>query len=167
MVIALSALFAGNGWFGSILEPAGLKVAYTLVGVAVAMAFTSVPFVVRTVQPVIEELRHEVEESAATLGAWQWETFRRIIYPAIFPAHLAGCTMAFARSLGEFGAVIFIAGNMPMVSEITPLMIITKLEQYDYVGATAIAVVMLVFSFSLLLAINGLQAWTQKRGSKR
>lgn len=161
--IALTALFAGNGWFGQYLEPAGFKVAYTLTGVAIAMAFTSVPFVVRTVQPVIEELRLEVEESAATLGAWQWQTFCRIIYPAILPAHLAGSTMAFARSLGEFGAVIFIAGNIPFETEISALLIFIRLEEYDYPAAAAIAVVLLAVAFVTLLTTNAIQSWRLKR----
>lgn len=164
--IALTALFAGNGWFGSILEPAGYPVAYTLVGVAVAMSFTSVPFVVRSVQPVIEELRAEVEESAATLGAWNWQTFRRVIYPAIFPAHLAGCTMAFARSLGEFGAVIFIAGNLPFETEISALLIFIRLEEYDYPAAAAIAVVLLAVAFVTLLTTNAIQSWRLRRAVK-
>lgn len=161
--IALTALFAGNGWFGQYLEPAGFKVAYTLAGVSIAMAFTSVPFVVRTVQPVIEELRLEVEESSATLGAGQWQTFRRVIYPAIFPAHLAGCTMAFARSLGEFGAVIFIAGNLPFETEISALLIFIRLEEYDYPAAAAIAVVLLAVAFTTLLTTNAIQSWRLRR----
>jgi sulfate transport system permease protein len=161
--IALTALYAGNGWFGHILEPAGLKVAYTMVGVAVAMAFTSVPFVVRTVQPVIEELKPEIEEAAATLGASDWQVFTRVIYPSIFPAHLAGTAMSFARSMGEFGAVIFIAGNLPFKTEIAPLLIFIRLEEYDYPAASAIAVVLLVIAFTLLLVTNAIQAWRLKR----
>jgi len=161
--IALTALFAGNGWFGRLLEPAGIEVVYTLLGVALAMAFTSVPFVVRTVQPVIEELKPEVEEAAASLGASRWQVFTRVIYPALFPAHLAGSAMAFARSLGEFGAVIFIAGNLPFKTEIAALLIFIRLEEYDYPAAAAIATVLLVFAFLLLLATNTIQAWRLRR----
>jgi sulfate transport system permease protein len=161
--IALTALFAGNGWFGQALEPAGIKVAYTIVGVAVAMAFTSVPFVVRTVQPVLEEMKPEIEEAARTLGASDWQVFTRVIYPAIFPAHLAGCAMSFARSMGEFGAVIFIAGNLPFKTEIAPLLIFIRLEEYDYPAAAAIATVLLTIAFLLLLTTNAIQAWRLKR----
>ncbi len=161
--IALTAIYAPNGWFGQYLETWGIKVAFTPLGVIVALTFIGLPFVVRTVQPVLEDLELEVEEAAASLGASRWQTFLKIIFPAVFPALLTGFALAFARAVGEYGSVIFIAGNMPMVSEITPLMIITKLEQYDYAGATAIASVMLVFSFVLLFAINGLQAWSQRR----
>ncbi|WP_054021788.1 sulfate ABC transporter permease subunit CysT [Piscinibacter sakaiensis] len=164
--IALTALYAGNGWFGAVLEPLGLKVAFQPLGVLVALVFIGLPFVVRTVQPVLEDLETELEEAAASLGARRWQTFRRVILPILLPALLTGFALAFARAVGEYGSVIFIAGNIPMVSEITPLMIITKLEQYDYAGATAIATVMLVFSFALLLLINGLQAWSQRRGSR-
>jgi len=161
--IALTGLFAPNGWFGAWLEPLGIKVAYTPLGVLVALTFISLPFVVRTVQPVLEELPPGLEEAAATLGASRWQTFRRVVFPTIVPALITGFTLAFARAIGEYGSVIFIAGNMPMVSEITPLLIVTRLEQYDYNGATAIAVVMLVASFAMLLAINALQAWTRRR----
>jgi sulfate transport system permease protein len=161
--IALTALYAGNGWLGSVLEPLGFKVAFTPTGVLVALVFIGVPFVVRTVQPILEDLETELEEAAASLGAQRWTIFRRVILPILTPALLTGFALAFARAVGEYGSVIFIAGNIPMVSEITPLIIITKLEQYDYVGATAIAVVMLVFSFVMLLAINLLQAWSAKR----
>jgi sulfate transport system permease protein len=161
--IALTALYAGNGWFGHILEPAGVKVVYTIVGVAVAMAFTSVPFVVRTVQPVLEDVEKELEEAASTLGATRWQIFHRVLLPILTPALLTGFTLAFARAVGEYGSVVFIAGNMPMISEITPLIIITKLEQYDYTGATAVAVVMLLASFALLLLINYLQWLSRKR----
>lgn len=164
--IALTALFAGNGWFGQWLEPAGIKVVYTTIGVAVAMAFTSVPFVVRTVQPVIEELKAETEEAAATLGADDWQTFRKVIYPAIFPAHLAGCAMAFARSLGEFGAIIFIAGNLPFETEISALLIFIRLEEYDYPAAAAIACVLLFVAFLTLFTTNAIQAWRIKRAVK-
>jgi len=161
--IALTALYAGNGWIGGLLAPLGIKVAFTPLGVIVALIFISMPFVVRTVQPVLEDLEPEVEEAAASLGATRWQTFSRIILPAIQPALLTGFTLAFARSIGEYGSVIFIAGNLPMVSEITPLLIVSKLEQYDYRGATAIAVVMLVISFVLLLLINLLQWWSRRR----
>jgi sulfate/thiosulfate transport system permease protein len=161
--IALTGLFAANGWIGSLLNPLGVKVAFTPLGVLVALTFIGLPFVVRTVQPVLEELPRELEEAAATLGASRWAIFRRVIFPVVLPALITGFALAFARAIGEYGSVIFIAGNMPMVSEITPLVIITKLEQYDYNGATAVAVVMLVVSFLLLLAINALQAWTRRR----
>jgi sulfate transport system permease protein len=161
--IALAGLFSPNGWFGSVLVPLGIKIAFTPLGVFVALTFIGLPFVVRTVQPVLEELPREMEEAAATLGATRWDSFRRIVFPVVLPSLLTGFALAFARAIGEYGSVIFIAGNMPMVSEITPLLIITKLEQYDYAGATAIAVVMLVISFTLLLAINALQAWTRRR----
>jgi len=161
--IALTAVYAGNGWIGSLLEPLGVKVAFTPIGVIVALTFIGLPFVVRTVQPVLEDLEAETEEAAASLGANRWQTFYKIIFPAIWPALLTGFALAFARAIGEYGSVIFIAGNMPMVSEITPLIIITKLEQYDYAGATAVAVVMLLISFLLLLTINILQWWTNHR----
>ena len=161
--IALTALYAPNGWMGSWLEKLGVKVAFTPLGVFVALTFIGLPFVVRTVQPVLEDVSKELEEAAATLGATRAQTFTRILLPVVTPALLTGFALAFARALGEYGSVIFIAGNMPMVSEITPLLIITKLEQYDYTGATAIAVVMLVLAFSMLLIINLLQAWARKR----
>lgn len=164
--IALTSIYSANGWLGQYLDRIGIKVAFTPLGVLVAMTFIGLPFVVRTVQPVLEDFEQEVEEAAASLGAHRWQTFLRVILPGILPALTTGFALAFARALGEYGSVIFIAGNMPMVSEITPLLIITKLEQYDYVGATAIAVVMLVVSFVLLLVINVLQAWAQRRGSK-
>lgn len=164
--ITLTGLYAGNGWIGQWLEPLGIKVAFTPVGVFVAMTFIGLPFVVRTVQPILEDLASELEEAAATLGASRWQSFSKVIFPILTPALLTGFALAFARALGEYGSIIFIAGNMPMISEITPLLIITKLEQYDYAGATAIAVVMLVMSFILLLAINALQAWTRKRQGK-
>ncbi len=165
--IALTALYAGNGWLGSLLEPLGVKVAFTPLGILVALTFIGLPFVVRTVQPVLEDLDTELEEAAASLGAHRWQTFRHVVLPILAPALLTGFALAFARAVGEYGSVIFIAGNLPMVSEITPLMIITKLEQYDYAGATAIATVMLVLSFTLLLAINGLQAWAAKTPRRR
>lgn len=158
--IALTALYSANGWIGSLLP---FKVAFTPVGVFVALTFIGLPFVVRTVQPILEDLHKELEEAAATLGATRLQTFTLVILPTVAPALLTGFALAFARALGEYGSVIFIAGNMPMVSEITPLLIITKLEQYDYAGATAIAVVMLMISFVMLLAINLLQAWARKR----
>ena len=163
--IALSAIYATNGWVGSLLEPLGIKVAYTPLGIIVALTFIGLPFVVRTVQPVLEDLGAEVEEAAASLGANRWQVFYKIILPSIWPALVTGFALAFARAVGEYGSVIFIAGNMPMVSEITPLIIITKLEQYDYAGATAVAAVMLVISFILLFAINGFQWWSNKRFS--
>ncbi|MFO1289940.1 MAG: sulfate ABC transporter permease subunit CysT [Nitrosomonas sp.] len=163
--ITLTALYAGNGWFGQFLEPLGIKVAYTPIGVFVALTFIGLPFVVRTVQPVLEDIETELEEAAAMLGASRLQTFVRIIFPTILPALMTGFALAFARAIGEYGSVIFIAGNMPMVSEITPLLIITKLEQYDYAGATAIAVVMLVTSFVLLLIINLLQWWGRRRNA--
>jgi sulfate transport system permease protein len=158
--IALTALYAQNGWIGQFLP---FKVSFTPLGVFVALTFIGLPFVVRTVQPVLEDLQKEFEEAAATLGASRWQTFRLVVFPILAPALLTGFALAFARALGEYGSVIFIAGNMPMVSEITPLLIITKLEQYDYQGATAIAVVMLVAAFILLLGINALQAWARRR----
>ncbi len=161
--IALTALYAPNGWLGGLLDPLGIKVAFTPLGVIVAMIFIGLPFVVRTVEPVLADLDTEVEEAAASLGAGRWQTFSRVILPAVGPALLTGFSLSFARAVGEYGSIIFIAGNMPGVSEIAPLMIVTKLEQYDYVGATAIAVVMLVVSFLLLLFINGLQKWRQAR----
>jgi sulfate transport system permease protein len=161
--IALTAIYAGNGWVGKYLEAIGIKVAYTPWGILVALVFIGLPFVVRTVQPILEDLDTELEEAAASLGARRWQTFHLVILPILLPALLTGFALAFARAVGEYGSVIFIAGNMPFVSEITPLMIITKLEQYDYAGATAIAAVMLVLSFILLLVINLLQAWTAKR----
>ncbi len=164
--ITLTGLYSANGWIGQYLEPLGLKVSFTPIGVFVAMTFIGLPFVVRTVQPVLEDMASELEEAAATLGASRWQSFTKVILPIVMPALLTGFALAFARALGEYGSIIFIAGNMPMVSEITPLLIITKLEQYDYAGATSIAVVMLVMSFIMLLAINGLQAWTRKRQGK-
>ncbi|MDR1462533.1 MAG: sulfate ABC transporter permease subunit CysT [Azoarcus sp.] len=161
--ISLTALYAKNGWVGQYLDPLGIQVAFKPLGVMVALVFIGLPFVVRTVQPVLEDLDIEHEEAAASLGASRWQTFRRVILPVLLPALLTGFALAFARAVGEYGSVIFIAGNIPMVSEITPLMIITKLEQYDYVGATAVAEVMLLMAFALLFVINGLQAWAAKR----
>ena len=165
--ITLTALYSANGWFGQFIEGVlGIKVAFTPLGVVVALTFIGLPFVVRTVQPVLEDAEKELEEAAASLGASSLQTFIRVIFPTILPSLLTGFALAFARATGEYGSVIFIAGNMPMVSEITPLFIITKLEQYDYAGATAIAVVMLVVSFLLLLTINLLQAWTRGKAKK-
>jgi sulfate transport system permease protein len=164
--ITLTALYSSNGWFGQYLEQLGIKVAFTPLGIVIALTFIGLPFVVRTVQPVLEDLEPEIEEAAASLGASSLQIFSRIIFPAILPSLLTGFALAFARATGEYGSVIFIAGNMPMVSEITPLFIITKLEQYDYAGATAIAVVMLVVSFLMLLSINLLQAWTRAKAAK-
>ncbi len=161
--IALTAIYAKNGWIGSLLEPLGIKIAFGPPGVLVALTFIGLPFVVRTVQPVLEDLETEFEEAAASLGATRWQAFKHVVFPTLFPALLTGFALAFARAVGEYGSVVFIAGNIPMVSEITPLIIITKLEQFDYKGATAIASVMLVISFLLLLVINGLQAWAARR----
>jgi len=163
--IALTALLAGNGWIGQYLEPLGIKLAFTPAGVVIALIFIGLPFVVRTVQPVLEDSEKELEEAATCLGATRWQTFTRVVLPTILPALLTGFAMAFARAIGEYGSVIFIAGNMPMISEITPLIIIGKLEQYDYGGATAVALVMLVVSFAMLLVINGLQAWQRRRSA--
>ena len=165
--IALTALYAPNGWLGSWLEPLGLKVAFTPLGVVVALAFIGLPFVVRTLQPVLAELDRELENAAHGLGATGWDTFRLVVFPTLWPALLTGCALAFSRCVGEYGSVIFIAGNIPMVSEIAPLMIMTKLEQYEYAEATAIAVVMLLLSFGLMLAINALQLWAQRRQGGR
>ncbi len=165
--IALTALYAPNGWVGAIFAKHDIKIAFTPLGILLALIFIGLPFIVRTVQPVLEDMETELEEAAASLGAQRWTTFRYVVLPTLLPALLTGFALAFARAVGEYGSVIFIAGNIPMVSEITPLMIIAKLEQYDYVGATAIAAVMLIVSFVLLLLINGLQAWSSQRGSKR
>jgi sulfate transport system permease protein len=164
--IALTTLYAPNGWLGRPLQEAfGTKVAFTPLGIVIALTFIGLPFVVRTLQPVIEDLDVEVEEAAASLGAGRRQTFTRVIVPALLPAWITGFALGFARALGEYGSVVFIAGNMPMKTEITSLLIITKLEQYDYAGATAIAVVMLAASFVLLGAINRLQSWTSRRGA--
>jgi sulfate transport system permease protein len=161
--IALSALYAPNGWLGSLLIPYGIRIAFTPLGVLVAMVFIGLPFSVRTLQPVLGEVGRDVEEAAATLGATRVQTIFRVVIPMLMPALLTGAAMAFARGVGEYGSVIFIAGNIPMVSEIAPLLIVTKLEQYDYAGAAAIGAVMLAASFVMLLAINGLQAWAESR----
>ena len=163
--ISLTALLAGNGWIGQLLEPHGIQLAFNRNGVVIALIFIGLPFVVRTVQPVLEDAERELEEAASCLGASRWQTFIRVILPGIAPALLTGFALAFARAVGEYGSVIFIAGNMPMISEITPLIIIGKLEQYDYAGATAVATVMLLLSFVLLLVINGLQAWQRRRAA--
>ena len=161
--ITLTALFAGNGWVGSWLEPLGIKVAFTWLGVVVALTFIGLPFVVRTVQPVLQELDPEFEEAAANLGADRWQSLKRVVFPELFPALLTGFALAFARAVGEYGSVIFISGNMPMRTEITPLLIVTKLSQYDYAGATALAVATLMMSFILLFLINLLQWWSRAR----
>ncbi|HKX65412.1 MAG TPA: sulfate ABC transporter permease subunit CysT [Rhizomicrobium sp.] len=161
--IALSTLYAPNGWIGSLLIAHGIKIAYTPWGVLVAMIFIGLPFTVRTLQPVLSELGLEIEEAAATLGATRLQTIGRVVLPMLLPAILTGAAMAFARGAGEYGSIIFIAGNIPAVSEIAPLLIVTKLEQYDYAGAAAIGVVMLAASFMMLLALNGLQSWAAKR----
>jgi sulfate transport system permease protein len=160
--ISLTALYSENGWIGALLAPLGIKVAFTPLGIVLALTFIGLPFVVRTVQPVLESLDSDVEEAAAVLGASRWQTFRRVILPSILPALLTGFALSFARALGEYGSVVFISGNMPLRTEIAPLLIVTKLEQYDYAGATAIAAVMLGASFLLLLLINVLQRWTRR-----
>ena len=160
--ISLTALLAGNGWVGQVLEPMGIKLAFNPNGIVIALIFIGLPFVVRTVQPVLEDAEKELEEAATCLGATRLQTFTKVIFPTIAPALLTGFAMALARAIGEYGSVIFIAGNMPMISEITPLIIIGKLEQYDYAGATAVAVVLLLISFVLLLVINALQSWQRK-----
>jgi sulfate transport system permease protein len=161
--ITLTAMFAGNGWVGSWLEPLGIKVAFTWLGVVVALTFIGLPFVVRTVQPVLQELDPEFEEAAATLGADRWQSLKRVVLPELLPALSTGFALAFARAVGEYGSVIFISGNMPMKTEITPLLIVTKLSQYDYAGATALAVATLMMSFVLLFLINLLQWWSRAR----
>jgi sulfate transport system permease protein len=163
--IALTTLYASSGWVGSYLEPFGIKISYTWLGITIALIFIGLPFVVRTVQPVLDDLEVEMEEAAASLGAQRWQTFTRVIFPTVAPALLTGFALAFARAIGEYGSVVFISGNMPMRTEIVPLLIITKLEQYDYAGATAVAMVMLVASFTLLLAINLLQWATRRRAA--
>ncbi|TPQ48798.1 sulfate ABC transporter permease subunit CysT [Prosthecomicrobium hirschii] len=161
--IALAALYAGNGWVGALLEPYGIKVAYTPLGIMVALVFVGLPFVVRTVQPLMQELDREIEEASATLGASRLQTITRVLLPPLLPAVLTGFALAFARGVGEYGSVIFIAGNMPYVSEIAPLLIVIKLEEFDYRGATGIALIMLLVSFAMLLVINLIQAWSRKR----
>jgi len=161
--IALTAVYSKNGWIGSLLEPLGIKAAFSPLGILIALTFIGLPFVVRTLQPALEDLEREIEEAAASLGASRWQTFCRVILPTVMPALLAGFAMAFARALGEYGSVVFISGNMPMKTEITSLLIISKLEQHDTEGATAIAVVMLLASFAMLFAINLLQWWSTQR----
>ena len=160
--IALTAVYSKEGWIGQYLEPLGIKAAFSPLGIMIALTFIGLPFVVRTVQPVLQTLEVELEEAAASLGASRWQTWRRVIFPILMPAVLTGFALAFGRALGEYGSVIFIAGNMPMKTEIAPLLIITKLEQYDYAGATGIALVMLAASFVLLLGINSLQWWSRR-----
>ncbi|MBV8373451.1 MAG: sulfate ABC transporter permease subunit CysT [Candidatus Eremiobacteraeota bacterium] len=164
--IALTSIYAPSGWLGKPLLALGVHAAYTRIGIVIALTFIGLPFVVRTVQPVLEDLDKELEEAAVSLGAGRWHTFARVLLPTIMPAALTGFALAFARAVGEYGSVIFIAGNMPMRTEITPLLIVTKLEQYDYAGATAIAVAMLVVSFAMLLAINLLQKWSGGREAR-
>ena len=160
--ITLATIYSPNGWVGRFLEPYGIKVAFTPLGIVLAMTFIGLPFVVRTVQPVVEEIDSELEEAAVCLGASRWQTLQRVIFPMLLPSILTGFALSFARAVGEYGSIIFIAGNMPMVSEITPLLIITKLEQFDIPGATAIACIMLLTSFSMLLVINLLQKWSRR-----
>jgi sulfate transport system permease protein len=164
--IALTTLFAENGWIGALLAPAGIKVSFTPLGILMALIFIGLPFVVRTVQPVLADIDVELEEAAATLGAGRWQVFWRVLRPVVTPALLTGVALAFARAVGEYGSVIFIAGNLPGISEIAPLLIVIRLEEFKYADATAIAVVMLMASFLLLLAINGLQRWTERRTSR-
>jgi len=161
--IALTAIYAPNGWIGSLLTPLGIKIAFTPVGIVIALIFIGLPFVVRTVEPLIEEIDAEVEEAAATLGAKRLQTISRVLLPALAPAILTGFALAFARGVGEYGSVIFIAGNIPYVSEIAPLLIVIRLEEYDYAAATAIAAIMLALSFAMLLVINLIQAWSRRR----
>lgn len=160
--VSLTALYSQNGWIGSLLEPLGLKVAFTPLGITLALMFIGIPFVVRTVQPVLEDLNRDMEEAAATLGAGRWRTFLRIVLPELFPALLTYFALAFARGIGEYGSVVFISGNMPMRTEIAPLLIMTKLEQFDYAGATAVALLLLLISFLMLFVINLLQRWARK-----
>ncbi|PYY30530.1 sulfate ABC transporter permease subunit CysT [Paenibacillus illinoisensis] len=162
--VALTTLYAGNGWIGQLVEPLGIKLAYSQAGITLALMFIGIPFVVRTVQPVLEELEAEVEEAAATLGAGRWRIFRTILLPDLIPPLLTGFALAFARGIGEYGSVVFISGNMPMKTEIAPLLIMAKLEQFDYAGATAVALLLLLVSFVLLLVINSLQRWSRKAG---
>ena len=161
--IALTAIYAPNDWIGALLEPYGIRIAFTQIGIFIALTFIGFPFVVRTVQPVILQLSAELEEAAACLGANRWQTFRRVIFPALLPSILTGVTLAYGRAVGEFGSVVFIAGNIPFETEITPLLIISKLEQYDYAGAAALGFVMLCASLVILLISNGLQAWNNSR----
>jgi sulfate/thiosulfate transport system permease protein len=161
--IALTALYAPNGWIGQILRPLGIKIAFTPIGIIIALIFVGLPFIVRTVQPVMEEIDREVEEASATLGATRWQTISKVLAPGLAPAILTGFALAFARGVGEYGSVIFIAGNVPYLTEIAPLLIVIKLEEFDYVGATAIATIMLIISFAMLFVINLIQAWSRRR----
>ena len=163
--ICLTTLYAPKGWIGQYLYKIGIHSAYSPIGIMIALTFIGLPFVVRTVEPVLQDLDAEIEEAASSLGATRWQTFTQVIFPVLFPSLITGCTMAFARALGEYGSVVFIAGNMPMKTEIVPLLIMIKLEQYDYAGATAIACVMLAISFTLLLLINVLHSWSRKHQS--
>jgi sulfate/thiosulfate transport system permease protein len=165
--IALTAMYSRNGWIGSIFEDYGIRIAFTPVGIIIALTFIGLPFVVRTVQPVLQDLEKDVEEAAASLGASRLQTFRKVIFPSLVPSLLTGFALALARAVGEYGSVVFISGNMPMRTEILPLLIVTRLEQYDYLGATAIATLMLLASFILLLIINLLQGWSQQKHVKR
>lgn len=165
--IALTTIYAGNGWLGQYLEPLGIKVAFTPLGIILACTFVGLPFVVRTIQPVLEDAEKDLEEAAASLGANRWQTVLRVILPTLLPALLTGFALAFARGVGEYGSIIFIAGNIPLVSEIAPLLIVIKLEEFDYAGATAVATAMLMLSLVALLAINALQAWTRRRHGVR
>lgn len=165
--LVLVTLFSGNGWYGQFLEPIGLKVNYTQIGIILAMTFTSIPFVVRAVQPVLEEVEGEFEEAAATLGATPWQVFSRIIWPTILPAFMAGCVLSFARSLGEFGAVVFIAGNLPGMTEIVSLLIYIRLDEYNYEGAAALAFILLLTAFATLVATNAIQAWHLRYTDRR
>lgn len=160
--VSLTALYSTNGWIGSMLEPLGLKVAFTPLGITLALMFIGIPFVVRTVQPVLEDMEKDTEEAAATLGAGRWRIFRKVLLPDLIPPLLTGFALAFARGIGEYGSVVFISGNMPMRTEIAPLLIMSKLEQYDYAGATAVALLLLLISFLMLLVINMLQRWTRR-----
>jgi sulfate transport system permease protein len=164
--ITLTSLYSANGWIGRPLKSLGISAAFNPLGIIIALTFIGLPFVVRTVQPVLEDLDRDMEEAAVTLGANRWQTVTRVVLPVLWPAVLTGFTLSFARALGEYGSVVFIAGNMPMKTEITPLLIMTKLEQFDYTGAAAIAVTMLAFSFALILVINALQAWSRRRQGK-
>jgi sulfate transport system permease protein len=161
--IALTEIYSPNGWLGRPLSALGLRAVFSPLGIVIALTFIGLPFVVRTLQPVLEDMDRDQEEASATLGAKRWQTVSRVLFPPLAPALLTGFTLAFARAVGEYGSVVFISGNMPMKTEIAPLLIMTKLEQFDYAGATAIAVVMLVISFTMLLVINGLQAWSRRR----
>lgn len=161
--ITLTTLYSSNGWLGQFFYPLGIKTAYSPIGIGIALTFIGLPFVVRTIQPILEDLERDMEEASATLGASRWETIRYVIFPVLLPSILTGFSLAFARALGEYGSVVFISGNMPLKTEITPLLIMTKLEQFDYAGATAIAVVMLLVSFTIILLINILQWWSRRR----